>query len=96
MPQLEHSSRGEQKVFQGGQKLLKQKRSDEKYISSSFEAFWKKKKTQSTNKILLPVMYGKKTSLRDKFLILLDYFALKGNTECEHDGQFGGGKFLLG
>ena len=41
-------------------------------------------------------MYGKKTSLRDKLRILLNYFALKGNTECEHDGQFGGGKFLLG
>ena len=41
-------------------------------------------------------MYEKKTSQRDKFRILLDYFALTGNTECEHDGQFGGGKFLFG
>ena len=39
MPLLEHSSRGEQKVFQAGQKLFKQKGTDEKYISQSFEAF---------------------------------------------------------
>ena len=56
----------------------------------------KKKKTQSTNEILLPVNGGKKTSQRDKFRILLIYFALTGNTECEHDRQFGGGKFLFG
>ena len=55
----------------------------------------KKKKTQSTNEILLPVMYGKKTLLRGNFRILLDYFALTGNTECQHDGQFGGRKFLF-
>ena len=40
----------------------------------------KKKKNQSTNEILLPVIGGKKTSQRDKFRILLDYFALTGNT----------------
>ena len=40
-------------------------------------------------------MYGKKTSQRGKFRILLDDFALTGNTECDHDRQFGGGKFLL-
>ena len=34
--------------------------------------------------------------LRDKFRILLDYFALTGNTECQHDGQFGGGNFCSG
>ena len=39
-----------------------------------------KKKTQSTNEILRPVIGGKKTSPRDKFRILLDYFALTGNT----------------
>ena len=39
---------------------------------------------------------GKKPLLRNKFRILLDYFALTGNTEYQHDGQFGGGKFLFG
>ena len=79
MPQLEHSSREEQRVFQAGLKLFKQKGTDEKYISPSFEAFsWKK--TQSTNEILLPVIGGKITSQRDKFRTLLDYFALTGNT----------------
>ena len=40
-------------------------------------------------------MYRKKTLLRGNFYILLDYFVLTGNTECQHDGQFGGGKFLF-
>ena len=56
----------------------------------------KKKKNPSTNEILLPVIGRKKTSQRDKFRILLDYFALTGNTECKHNKQFGGGEFLFG
>ena len=98
MPQLEHSSRGETKGFSGGPKNCLNKHAPMKGIFHRvLRRSPEKKKNQSTNEILLPVIGGKKKLCNViNFAFYWTVLGLKGTLNASMMGSLEGENFCSG